>query len=173
MEKVYQEGDEAAVMSLRAKNPELTEVFELSFTSIVGWAARNGATNLLADLIRNGALKQKSEDSFHGPGLGDAAAGGWARCVRMLLDGGADPMGSTFFQGSAIEQSIVTWNQQGTIGSPMEKKQGSRVEREESVRLLLKAGVNLFAPAHRRIRTWFPLFLTQSPPTPKPWSNCS
>ncbi len=146
MEKVYQEGDEAAVMSLRAKNPELTEVFELSFTSIVGWAARNGATNLLADLIRNGALKQKSEDSFHGPGLGDAAAGGWARCVRMLLDGGADPMGSTFFQGSAIEQSIVTWNQQGTIGSPMEKKQASRVEREESVRLLLKAGVNLFAP---------------------------
>ena len=120
MRKAYEKFDEAAVMSLRAKNLELAEVFELPFTSIIGWAARNGATNLLADLIRNGALKQKSDSSFHGPGLGDAAAGGWARCVRMLLDGGADPMGSTDFQGSAIDQSIETWNQQFAIGDPME-----------------------------------------------------
>ena len=104
MEKAYETGDEAAVMSLRAKNPELAEVFELPFTSIIGWAARNGATNLLAELIRNGDHKQNSESPFHGSGLGDAAAGGWARCVRMLLDGGADPMDSTNFRGSAIDQ---------------------------------------------------------------------
>ena len=146
MRKAYEGGDEAAVMSLRAKNPELAEVFELPFTSIVGWAARNGATNLLAELIRNGDHKQNSESPFHGSGLGDAAAGGWARCVRMLLDGGADPMDSTNFKGSAIDQSIETWNQQDAIGSPMENKQASRAEREESVRLLLKAGVNLLAP---------------------------
>jgi ankyrin repeat protein len=146
MEKAYETGDEAAVMSLRARNSELTEVFELPFTSIIGWAARNGATNLLAELIRNGDHKQNSESPFHGSGVGDAAAGGWARCVRMLLDGGADPMGSTAFQGSAIGQSIETWNQQFAIGDPMEQKQASRAEREESVRLLLKAGVNLLAP---------------------------
>ncbi len=146
MRKAYENFDEAAVMSLRAKNPELAEVFELPFTSIIGWAARNGATNLLADLIRKGALKEEPKNSFYGPGLGDAAAGGWARCVRMLLDGGADPMDSTDFWGSAIHQSIETWNQQFAIGDPMENKQASSAEREESVRLLLKAGVNLLAP---------------------------
>ena len=64
MEKVYQECDEAAVMSLRAKNPELAEVFEPSDHSTVGWAAGNGATNLLAELIRKGALKEESQDSY-------------------------------------------------------------------------------------------------------------
>jgi len=146
MEKVYQECDEAAVMSLRAKNPELAEVFEPSDHSTVGWAAGNGATNLLAELIRKGALKEESQDSYPDSALVEAAASGWARCVRMLLDGGADPMRPPGSQGSAIDRSMETWNQPVAVGSSMKNKQASRAEREESVRLLLKAEVNLFAP---------------------------
>jgi ankyrin repeat protein len=41
---------------------------------------------------------------------------------------------------------METWNQPVAVGSSMKNKQASRAEREESVRLLLKAGVNLFAP---------------------------
>ncbi len=146
MEKVYQECDEAAVMSLRAKNPELAEVFEPSDHSTVGWAAGNGATNLLAELIRKGALKEESQDSYPDSALVEAAASGWARCVRMLLDGGADPMRPPGSQGSAIDRSMETWNPPVAVGSSMKHNQASRAEREESVRLLLKAGVNLFAP---------------------------
>ena len=146
MEKTYRECDEAAVMSLRAKNPELAEVFEPSHHSTVGWAAGNGATNLLAELIRKGALKKESQDSYPDSALVEAAASGWARCVRMLLDSGADPMKPPGSQGSAIDRSMETWNQPIAVGSSMKNKQASRAEREESVRLLLKAGVNLFAP---------------------------
>jgi cytohesin len=146
MERAYQEGDEDAVISLRAKNPELAEVFSLPFVSTVGWAAGNGATNLLAELIRKGALAEESKQLHHEPALGEAAASGWARCVRMLLAAGADPLGPPGFRGSALDRSIQAWNQPGGTGIPMEYKQASRAEREESVRLLLKAGVNLFGP---------------------------
>ena len=146
MEKVYQECDEAAVMSLRAKNPELAEVFESSDHSTVGWAAGNGATNLLAELIRKGALKEESQDSYPDSALVEAAASGWARCVRMLSDSGADPMKPPGSQGSAIDRSMETWNPPIAVGSSMKNKQAPRAEREESVRMLLKAGVNLFAP---------------------------
>ena len=146
MEKVYQECDEAAVMSLRAKNPELAEVFEPSDHSTVGWAAGNGATNLLAELIRKGALKEESQDSYPDSALVEAAASGWARCVRMLSDSGADPMKPPGSQGSAIDRSMETWNPPIAVGSSMKNKQAPRAEREESVRMLLKAGVNLFAP---------------------------
>lgn len=148
-EDAYDAGDEARILELMKAQPELGRFFHPHTTSAMGWAARNGATNLLAALIRDGALERERvrEDPASDSSLGVAAESGWSWGVRMLLEAGADTEMARFHRGSPLARAVNDWNNNRSVGGPFNSKlpAAPRSERIEVIRLLLAAGVNLFS----------------------------
>jgi ankyrin repeat protein len=152
LEEAYERRNEAEILELMRVHPELGRVFHPHFTSAMGWAAVNGATNLLATLIRDGAVERekRSSRSPMQASLGAASEAGAVWAVRMLLEAGADPNGSEFapgsISGSPLFRVVQNWGGNramfGFRGRAMPAP--SLAERSEVVRLLFGAGANLF-----------------------------
>ena len=152
LEEAYERQDEAEILELMQAHPELGQVFHPDFMSAMGWAAVNGATNLLATLIREGAVERekRSSRSPMQSSLGAASEGGAAWAVRMLLEAGADPNGSELQPGSLFGSPLFRVVQNWGGNRSMVRYRGrelptrSLAEKSEVVRLLFGAGANLF-----------------------------
>ncbi len=151
-EDAYERRDEAEILELMRVHPELGRVFQPSFTTAMGWAAVNGATNLLVTLIREGAVEREKQGPWNPmkASLGAAAEGGASWAVRMLLEAGADPNGSEFHPGSLFGSPLFRVVQNWGGNRSMVRNRGrtpplpSLAEKSDVVRLLFGAGANVF-----------------------------
>jgi ankyrin repeat protein len=152
LEEAYESRDEGRILELMQAQPELGRAFHPHFMTAMGWAAVNGATNLLATLIREGAVERekRSSRSPMESSLGAASEGGASWAVRMLLEAGADPNGSEFHPGppfaSPLFRVVQTWGINGSViyNRGRELPAPSFEEKSEVLRLLFGAGANLF-----------------------------
>ncbi len=139
LESAFERGNEAEILKLFRAQPRLALCFEIPFKSIIGWAAANNATNLLAQALRGGwGSGASTPERFREPPLGDAAEAGWPDSIRMLLASGADPEPANSFGGTPLQRLLSNWNLAGQQVAP-------KLQKQESLRLLLHAGANVFA----------------------------
>lgn len=146
LERAFERGNEAEILNLLRAQPGLARCFESPFKSIMGWAAANHATNLLAQALRGGwGSGVSTPERFREPPLSDAAEAGWPDSIQMLLASGADPEPANSFGGTPLQRLLSEWNLAPQPGTPASKQFAPKLQRQESLRLLLQAGANVFS----------------------------
>lgn len=147
LEQAFEQANEPEILETLKKNPELAQVFELPFNSLMGWAASHNATNVLTYLLRQGMMPPSGEQRWGAP-LGDAAEAGWPAPIRLLLAAGATVEATNDFRGPPLHRLFQNWRDTSVgIEPAMVVQFAPRFLKEEALLLLLRAGANVLAPS--------------------------
>lgn len=146
MDEAFREIDEPRILEMMGAHPELARIYSPPFTSALGWAAGNGATNLLVALIRQGAMERERRRIEQGLDsvVGEAAEGGWASSLEILFEAGANAEDAGAVRGAPLDRMLRWWDAGGPGGSSGWSRKAPESERERALLVLLKAGASLF-----------------------------